>query len=155
MDNIYTTTYFKKLDERAKEPTQGSKQSAGFDLYALEDVFIKKGSTVKVRTGISLDIPNNTFVKIEDRSSLAAKGIRSGAGIVDSDYTGEIIVVLHNLFNYDDFSSVDGGLGYKVNAGDKIAQMILLPVVPTILREVNILDKNTSRGSNGFGSTGR
>lgn len=145
------TVFFKKLDEKAKVPTQGSPYAAGFDLYALEDTFIKKGDLAKIRTGIALDIPNNTFIKIEDRSSLAVKGLRTGAGVVDNDFLGELHVVIHNISNSDNSRVGIWDKGYQIKAGDKIAQMIVLPMLPIVFRETTEIDKTTERGTNGFG----
>lgn len=142
----------KKLHENAILPVRSHSTDAGLDLYALTDHFIPTGSTVRVRTGIAAAAPAGTFLKVEDRSSMAAKGLRTGGGVVDSGYEGDITVVLHNLNNYDD--NFAGQLGYKVKAGDKIAQMILVPILTPEVQEVSEFAP-TERGANGFGSSGR
>jgi dUTP pyrophosphatase len=107
---------------------------------------------VVVPTGIAMNIPNGFYGKIEDRSSLASMGLRTGAGVVDAGYLGELGVVMHNLNNISNSSY--RGLGYQVNKGQRIAQIVINPVVPAALVEVEELN-NTERGSRGFGSSGR
>lgn len=141
-----------RLNEDATIPTRAYSSDAGFDIYASEDVFLKLGETTTIGTGISLNIPSGYFGKIEDRSSLASLGIRSGGGVVDSGYTGEIRVVLHNLNNGND--SCYKGRGYSIKKGQRIAQLIVQPsVVVRLVQSENI--EPTERNNNGFGSSGR
>lgn len=142
----------KRFSESAIIPTVAHYQDAGFDLYADDDVFIKEGETAVVPTGLGLSIPSGLYGKIEDRSSLASIGLRTGAGIVDSGYAGEIRVVLHNLNNKTD--STYRGQGYLVKKGQRVAQLVIQAVIPVRLVEVEKLE-TSERGTNGFGSTGR
>lgn len=141
-----------RLNANAVIPTRAHGGDAGIDIYASEDVFIRQGETVVVPTGIAMNIPNGFYGKIEDRSSLASMGLRTGAGVVDAGYLGELGVVIHNLNNISNSSY--RGLGYQVNKGQRIAQIVINPVVPAALVEVEELN-NTERGSRGFGSSGR
>ena len=142
----------KLLTKDATVPTSSHFGDAGLDLYASEDVFIKTGETGVIKTGLAVGIPQGFYGKIEDRSSLAAAGIRTGAGVVDSGYAGEIKIVLHNLNNDNESNHL--GRGYYVKKGQRIAQLIVQSVVPVRLVEVETLEAS-ERGANGFGSTGR
>jgi dUTP pyrophosphatase len=138
-----------KLNELAKEPTRGSNAAAGYDLYAAidNDIIIAPHTTVKVGTGLAFELPQNTFAAIFARSGLATKqGLRPAncVGVCDSDYRGEYIVAIHN----------DTDIEQTIAAGDRIAQMILLPYIPMVFEEVEELS-DTERGSGGFGSTGK
>ncbi len=150
----------KVLKEGGKAPTRAKDQDAGYDLYACEDVFIPTGETRKVSLGIAIELPEidgvkgNPYFKVEDRSSLASKGIRTGAGIVDCGYRGELQVVLHNLNCELDTDPILFRRGYRVRAGDKIAQGIIQVALTSEPRVVDNLSE-TDRGAGGFGSTGR
>lgn len=141
---------FKKLDARATTPTKGSASAAGYDLYAIienESVTFAGGVTVKINTGICMEIPEGYFGAIYARSGLATKkGLRPAncVGVVDSDYRGEIIVALHN----------DGDEMQTIASGDRIAQLVITPYLPVEFEEVDELD-TTPRGVGGFGSTGK
>ena len=141
---LHIRTRFKKLHPDARKPTYGTPHSAGMDLYALEDKVISRTST-KVRTGIAMEIPEGHYGKIFGRSGLAGRNsVVECAGVIDSDYRGEIIIMLMNFGDED----------YLVEAGDRIAQMIIMPYVNTALIEVEHL-KDTARGEGGFGHTGK
>ena len=138
----------KLLNENAKVPTRGSEYAAGYDLYAatVNDIDIAPHSTVKIGTGISVELPNGTFGAIFARSGLATKkGLRPAncVGVCDSDYRGEYIVAIHN----------DTDEMMTITAGERIAQLIVMPFVAV---EFNTVDKltETQRGDGGFGSTG-
>jgi len=139
----------KKLNTLAKIPAKGTAGSAGWDLYAAlpQDVLIVPNETKKISTGISIAIPSAEFVGlIFARSGLSVSfGIApaNAVGVIDSDYRGELVVPLHNYSTKD----------YFVHHGDRIAQLLLVPVVAFQFKEVQELD-NTLRGSSGFGSTG-
>ena len=75
-------------------PTRASKRSAGFDLYSSIDVSIEIGSMKKINTGICISLPENSYGSIRDKSSLAAKGLLTLGGVIDNDYTGEIIIIM-------------------------------------------------------------
>ena len=146
----YPYVYIKFLNENARMPTRAKEGDAGLDLYAAEDVFIPVGVTALVSLGIATEIPLNTMLKIEDRSSMAIKGLRTGAGIVDSGYRGEIKVVMHNLTCVEDTDPVLFKKGKQIKKGDKIAQAILHPILLPIPNKTEEL-KDTSRGTGGFG----
>jgi dUTP pyrophosphatase len=138
----------KLLSENAKVPTRGSEYAAGYDLYAntTDIIDIAPHSTVKVGTGISMELPENTFGAIFARSGLATKkGLRPAncVGVCDSDYRGEYVVALHN--DTDEIMSIE--------PNERIAQLIVMPFIPvnfTVVEELN----ETERGDGGFGSTG-
>lgn len=138
----------KLLNENAKVPTRGSEYAAGYDLYAAttDDVDIAPHSTVKIGTGISVELPNGTFGAIFARSGLATKkGLRPAncVGVCDSDYRGEYIVAIHN----------DTDEMMTIAAGERIAQLIVMPFVAVEFNTVEELTE-TQRGDGGFGSTG-
>ncbi len=145
MENIKV----KKLNNLAKLPTRGSNYAAGYDLYAATDyiIDIAPHSTVKIGTGLSFELPKNTFAAIVARSGIATKrGLRPAncVGICDSDYRGEYIVALHN--DTDEMQSIE--------PQERIAQMILMPFIEMNFSEKNELS-DTKRGSGGFGESGR
>lgn len=138
----------KRLNDLAIIPTRGSEKSAGMDLYAAIDstIDIAPHSTIKIGTGISCELPDETFGAIYARSGLATKkGLRPAncTGVVDSDYRGEYIVPLHN--DTDEVMTIE--------PGERIAQLILMPYIPMVFEEVEELN-DTQRGDGGFGSTG-
>jgi dUTP pyrophosphatase len=141
-------------DERAIAPTRNKSTDAGLDLYSMEDKFIELGTTAVVRTGVSINIPNGIVGKIEDRSSLASKGLRTGAGVVDAGYSGEVGVVIHNLTSQLASDPVLHRKGYQVRRGDKIAQLLTYAVETPTVEVVNNLWES-ERGAGGFGSSGR
>ena len=138
-----------KLKEDAKIPTRGSSQAAGYDLYALldtESISIMPHETVKIGTGIALELPESTFLGIFARSGIATKeGLRPAncVGVVDSDYRGEIIVSIHN----------DSYEIRKITNYERIAQAVVLPYISVDFELADSLN-TTQRGDNGFGSTG-
>ena len=137
--------YVHKLDDNAVVPTRGSEKSAGLDLYSCESLTIPAWETAKVRTGISMAIPDGTYLRIAPRSGLAVKNrITTFAGVVDGDYRGEIVVVLANFNNKE----------FHINTGDRVAQGILEVYQHATVEEVEDLAE-TDRGAGGFGSTGR
>ena len=120
-------------------PTRASKGSAGLDLYSNIDVDININSIKKVHTGIRISLPENTYGSIRDKSSLAAKGILTLGGVIDSDYTGEIIVIMTSLKKT-----------IKIKKGQKIAQLIVSNIMYPEKKKVNYL-KETERNNKGFG----
>lgn len=138
--------YFKKLEVDAVTPTRGSEEAAGYDLYAATAVEVAPGQTVKIPTGISIALPKNTFGAIFARSGLATKRGLAPAnkvGVVDSDYRGPVIVALYN----------QSAEVQKIEKGERIAQLVVIPYMPVIFEEKEELD-DTERGEGGFGSTG-
>lgn len=145
MENIR----FKRLNDLATTPSRGSEQAAGYDLYAAIEgpITIAPHTTTKIGTGLSLELPNNTFGAIFARSGLATKKGLAPAnmvGVCDSDYRGEYIVALHNYSN--ELQTIE--------PGERIAQLILMPYIPMVFEEVEELN-GTERSSSGFGSTGQ
>lgn len=139
---------FKKLNDLAKIPTRGSKFSAGYDLYAATnyDIQIPPHSTVKIGTGLAMDIPVGWFGGVFARSGIASKrGLRPAncVPVIDCDYRGEWIIPLHN----------DSNETMTVQAGERICQLIVLPYQDIDFIEVDELAK-TDRGDGGFGSSG-
>ena len=139
----------KKLNPNAIIPTRGSEYAAGYDLYACSEIAIDIAphSTVKVGTGLAIEIPHGYFGAIFARSGLATKrGLRPAncVGVCDEDYRGEYIVALHN--DTDEFMSIE--------PHERIAQLIVMPYLSVEFNEVSELS-NTERGSGGFGSTGK
>lgn len=135
---------FKKLDDNAVLPTRGSAHAAALDIYASAPAVIPAHGFTSVSTGIAVAVPHGYYARIAPRSGLSAKnGIFTLAGVVDSDYRGEVIVVLANHSNVD----------YQVEKGDRIAQMIIEAIILPEPEFVNDLD-TTERGANGLGSTG-
>ena len=136
------------LSNQAKMPVCGSKYSAGYDLYSICDEIITIGphETVKMKTGIAMEIPEGYFGAIFARSGIATKrGLRPAncTGVVDSDYRGELIVALHNDTDQLQF----------VEPGERIAQLVIMPYLSVEFEEANDLNE-TQRGEKGFGSTG-
>ena len=146
---LNTEIKIRKLKENAIIPKRGSDYAAGYDLYACldyNDIEIWSSKTIKVPTGIAVAIPDGYFGAIFARSGLATKdGLRPAncVGVIDSDYRGEIIVALHN----------DSETYKVIHAGERIAQLGIMPYIPVDFVETDILDE-TDRGSGGFGSTG-
>lgn len=155
-----------KLDPNAQIPKRNHPTDGGGDLFALHDVFIPIGSTIRIRTGVAIEIPKNHIGEIRDRSSLGSKGLSVGAGIIDHGFTGEVTVVLHNLTctgtghkNPIEYKGVYGyqvtyPVGYQIKAGDKIAQIIISKVITSDFCQVTEL-WDSERGNKGFGSSGR
>ena len=129
--------------EKARLPTRGSRDSAGLDLYAATDVTIKANSTALLPLGISVSIPRGFYGQIASRSGLATKGLVVEAGVIDSDYRGEIKVLLYNHSHSP----------YEVKVGDRVAQLIIIPVLMIEPAVAEALEE-TLRGESGFGSTG-
>lgn len=139
----------KKLNENAIIPTRGSNQAAGYDLYACTktSMLIMPHQTVKVGTGLAMELPDGYFGAIFARSGLATKqGLRPSncVGCCDSDYRGEYIVALHN----------DTDIPQTINPMERIAQLVVMPYLPVEFDEVDELNE-TERGVGGFGSTGK
>jgi dUTP pyrophosphatase len=144
-----TNVKFVKVNSMAKAPTRGSVYAAGYDLSAAieSNVLIAPHTTVKIGTGIVVELPENTFGAIYARSGIASKeGLRPAncTGVVDSDYRGPIIVALHN----------DSDVVRMVEPGERIAQLVVQPYVSVEFEEVETLSA-TVRGAGGFGSTGK
>jgi dUTP pyrophosphatase len=134
----------KRLSETAVIPSRGSKNAAGYDLYANENVFVPIWAGVLVSTGIAISFPDGHYARVASRSGLSVKNnLEVGAGVIDSDYRGEIKVVIRN----------HSDIPFSIKIGDRIAQLIIEKIITPDVNEVNDLT-DTVRGANGFGSTG-
>ena len=143
-----TKILIKRLSNKVIIPKYETSGSSGMDIcaYLENEVEIKPGEKALIPTGFALSIPKNFEIQIRPRSGLAIKkgiGVLNTPGTIDSDYRGEIKVILVNL----------GKDKFIVENGLRIAQMVLSPVVKAKLKEVKQLEE-TTRGSGGFGSTG-
>lgn len=139
----------KKIKANAILPTYGSADAAGADLYACldEKILIQPGESVFVPTGLAMEIPKGYAGLIYARSGLACKRGLAPAnkvGVIDSDYRGEFIVVLHN----------HGAIAQEIAHGERIAQLVITPVFTPGFAEVEELT-DTKRSAGGFGSTGK
>lgn len=134
------------LKEGALPPIRAHADDAGWDLRTPVDVAIHPLSSKVIDTGVSIDIPPRTHGLLESKSGLMAKGIVCPGGTIDSGYTGTIRVVLEN----------HTGAPYYFKAGDKIVQIVFIPILDTELEQVDNLNyKKTERAENGFGSSGK
>lgn len=127
-------------------PAYATDGAAGMDVLAAEDVVLQPGGRHAVATGLALAVPDGFELQVRPRSGLALKhgiSLPNTPGTIDSDYRGELKVILINL----------GDFPFEVRRGDRIAQLVLAPVVRTTWLEVEELDE-TVRGEGGFGSTG-
>ena len=137
----------KLLSDKAKVPTRGSEEAAGWDLYAAIDATILPHTTTKISTDIAIEIPAGYFGAVFARSGLATKqGLRPAncVGVIDSDYRGPIIVALHN----------DTDQTKEVLSGDRIAQLVFIPYASWNWEVVDELS-DTERGKGGFGHSGK
>lgn len=133
----------KKLSPLAKLPQRTHPTDSGADLFALERTVLPARAITKVHTGIAVELPENTSGIIWGKSSVESKGIKAMAGLVDAPYRGELIVCMYNLNEQD----------FVFEAGQKVAQLVVLPTLYPAFEEVSELT-DTTRGDGGFGSTG-
>ena len=143
-----TEILIKRLSKSIPLPKYETDGSSGMDIAAdvKENVEIKPGKSEIIPTGLAVSIPKNFEIQIRPRSGLAAKSnisVLNTPGTIDSDFRGELKVILINL----------GNKSFLIENGARIAQMVLCPIVKAKLKEVKILE-GTKRGSGGFGSTG-
>jgi dUTP pyrophosphatase len=137
----------KKLNEKAVIPKYQTSGAAGFDFHSTDDVVIMPGDTALVGTGLAFAVPELFELQVRPRSGLSAKtGLRvaNAPGTVDSDYRGEVKIIITNT----------GFVPQHIKVGDRIAQGVLCPVYQADFWEVKELD-STERGSGAFGSTGK
>lgn len=161
MEKFVINVKIKRLSETAQLPTKAHDSDAAFDLYAdIQDTFkpfgstedvkgikVMPGQTVKISSGVAMEIPEWYWGAVYARSGLATKqGLRPAncVGVIDSHYRGPIIVAIHN----------DSNEVQIVRHGDRIAQFMLAPVIETSFEEVNELS-DSDRGEGGFGSSGK
>lgn len=133
------------LDKGAKMPTKAHKTDAGFDLYAKETQIVGAKESATFDTGVHVELPTNTVGMLKSKSGLNVRYGITSEGVIDPTYSGSIVVKLYN----------NSGTDYKVEAGDKISQLVILPLVE--VEELEIVEhlEEKGRGNNGFGSTGR
>lgn len=138
-----------KLDEGAKMPTRAHKDDAGLDIYTPRAVLVYAGSSAAIDTGVHIEIPKGYVGFLKSKSGLNVRNCITGEGVIDSGYTGSIAVKLYN-------HSRDRH--HLFSAGDKIIQLVLLPITTPELEEVKTIEElyggETDRGDNGFGSSG-
>ncbi len=137
----------KKLHEDAIIPSYQSDEAAGFDFHSIENKRLEVGERALIKTGLSVALPSGSELQIRPRSGLAFKHgitVLNSPGTVDSDYRGEVMVLLIN----------HGSEPFEIKVGERIAQGVVAHVTQAIFEEVDTLD-STARGSGGFGSTGR
>lgn len=133
-----------KLDKNAFMPTRAHEDDAGLDLYATEmKVVPAKGSAI-FDTGVHIELPKGTVGMLKSKSGLNVKHDLTSEGVIDVGYTGSICVKLYN----------HGEKDYTVNRGDKISQLVIMPILTPMLEPVDSLG-DTERGTGGFGSTGK
>lgn len=125
-------------------PTKAHKADAGFDLYAPYSFNVRAHDNAFIDLGVHFEIPEGYVGFLKSKSGLNVKANLSCEGVIDSGYTGSVIAKVYN----------HGDKDYHFNAGDKVTQIVFLPIPEVELHEVDTLD-DTERGSNGFGSTGR
>lgn len=135
---------FKRLDERATLPTRGSDASAGLDIYSIEDLSIEPKQRVLARTGLAVAVPKGFYGRVAPRSGLAVKnGLDVLAGVIDSDFRGEVCCALLNT----------GDETLTLPVGSRLCQLIIEQIITPTPTWSEELDK-TARGAGGFGSTG-
>ena len=134
---------YKLLEPEAKLPTRATDGSAGWDLYASRDVIVWEHDPTLIHTGIAIELPPGWEAQCRPRSGNAMRGLWTLFGTVDSDYRGELLVVALGFKKQ----------GYKINTGDRIAQLVFNRVPNVYWVESELSD--TDRGTGGFGSTGR
>lgn len=141
------------LDDGAKMPTKAHNNDAGFDLYSIEDKLIpgktnilgiQQNNSATFDTGVHIEIPKGYVGFLKSKSGLNVKHHLTSDGVIDAGYTGSIVVKLYNHGN--DY--------YQVKKGEKISQLVILPIPEIELIQVDFLEE-TERGDNGFGSSGR
>lgn len=132
------------LDEGAYMPSRGHKTDAGLDLRTPKAVTVPAYGSVTVDTGVHVELPHGCAGLLVSKSGLNVRHNLTSTGLIDEGYTGSIVVKLYN----------HGGEDYEFEAGDKVTQLVVLPVVCEPLEQVASFNR-TARGDNGFGSTGR
>lgn len=133
-----------KLDPGAVMPTKANDTDAGFDLYSRTDMYLRPNDSYTFDTGAHIQIPKGYAGLIKSRSGMNIKHSITCEGVIDAGYTGSIRVKLRN----------ESGSFYDVEAGDRIAQLVIVPIPELELVEVDELD-GSDRGDNGFGSSGK
>ena len=132
------------LDKGAKMPTRAHSTDAGLDLYAMDTKIVPAKESAIFDTGVHVELPEGTAGLLKSKSGLNTKHGITSEGVIDVGYTGSIVAKLYN----------HSGKDYKVNAGDKITQLVIVPILTPELELVESLGE-TERGNKGFGSTGK
>lgn len=133
------------VEKGAYVPERAHKTDAGLDVKSRENRLIKAHKGALLRTGLHVQLPHGTAGLLVSKSGLNVKHGITSTGLIDEGYTGEIMVKLYNHSDYD----------YYVNAGDKISQLVVIPVLYEDIHIKNFLDVDTDRENNGFGSSGK
>lgn len=136
------------VEDGAYAPSRAHYTDAGIDLRAMENKTVHAHGSAAFHTGVHVELPEGTAGLLVSKSGLNVKHGITSTGLIDEGFTGEIIVRLYNDSNYD----------YHVNAGDKISQLMVMPVIyegVEIVPDISCFNLDTERGSNGYGSTGR
>ena len=133
-----------KLDSGARMPTRAHTTDAGLDLYARETKIIPANGSETFDTGVHVALPAGTVGMLKSKSGLNVNYGLTSEGVIDAGYTGSIVVKLYNNSNRN----------YKVKTGDKISQLVIMPIITPPLEIVTDLEE-TERGAGGFGSTGK
>lgn len=169
----------KLLNSKARSPFRGSTEAAGYDLYSTSDAIVTHGKATKVRTGVAVAIPIGCVGLIKPRSGLAfADSVDTMAGVIDSDYRGELKIlltchatqspILARIYNlaarivnclakkvvHDPVLEIKPVGSLLLGCGERVAQLLIVPVKTPEIEVVDELD-DTERGENGFGSTGK
>lgn len=132
------------LDENAKVPTRAHETDAGLDIYSTVNTYVPPKGSIIIDTGVHIEIPVGYVGMLKSKSGLNVKHSITSEGVIDAGYTGSICVKLYN--NSNEY--------FKVEKGDKISQLVILPILTPEIEIVESLEK-TERGNNGFGSTGK
>lgn len=133
------------LDEGAFAPIRAHSTDAGLDLRAKRAIRVPAGGSAIIATGVHIELPHGCCGLLVSKSGLNIKHDITSTGLLDEGYVGEIMV---KLFNH-------GTDSYQVEAGDKVSQLVVIPVLYEVVEIVESLDMDTERGENGFGSTGK
>lgn len=133
------------LDKEAFEPVRAHETDAGIDLKAKHWAYLPAGGSATIETGTHVQLPHGTAGLLVSKSGLNVKHGITSTGLIDEGYTGEIKVKLYNHSNND----------YQIEAGDKISQLMVVPVLYEDIEIVDKLEDGSERGNNGFGSSGR
>ena len=147
ISNVPADVKVKKLSEDAVVPQYATCGSAGFDFVSSEDIIVLPKQTILVKTGLAFEIPIGYEIQVRPRSGLSLKTkirVSNSPGTVDSDYRGQVCVIIDNL----------GDEAFEIKKGDRVAQGVLCPVFQANFQVVGELS-DTNRGSGGFGSTGK
>ncbi len=132
-----------KLHDDVKVPGYAHPGDAGMDLFSREMRTLEQGEPYLFKLGFKLEVPEGYVALIKDKSGLATKGLTTMGGVIDHTYRGEYGVILNNVTNKE----------YKIEPGDKIAQLLIVPIATAEIEEAGLSE--TKRGEGGFGSTGR